>query len=311
MLENIEDLSTLRLEGQEDIEIKLNDESYILAQAKSVENSSTDFRNVRSNLKKSLESLSEAANRVGKANRLIVITNSPNPINEDESRSLFYGHAHRSYSSLPQSTQKIIDEYLSHLDNALHPTSLSIQVLPFETDDDKERYKEVMNVISDFLSRFDFPIDGLRPKLHEIWSYSVFKNGTRQNEELRLTKKDIIWPIIVCVTDKKHIGREESVLATIDDGEYDVLIRKYEDIINSCTERFDFVTSVISDFHTDGYSGREAIPSFINERWKDYLDEFEICTIDIDLKAKLIKVILYIILKKRFDINDIKQKVKL
>lgn len=38
MLENIEDVSALRLEGNyEDIEVKLNDGEYILAQAKSIE----------------------------------------------------------------------------------------------------------------------------------------------------------------------------------------------------------------------------------------------------------------------------------
>ena len=49
MLENITELKSLRLEGNyEDIELELNDNHYILAQAKSIEKSSTDFRNVRS-----------------------------------------------------------------------------------------------------------------------------------------------------------------------------------------------------------------------------------------------------------------------
>ena len=64
MLENIEDLSSLRLEGDfEDIEVRLSNDEYILAQAKSVEKSSTDFRNVRKNLEKSLMSLSEGAQK--------------------------------------------------------------------------------------------------------------------------------------------------------------------------------------------------------------------------------------------------------
>lgn len=55
MLENIENLQSLRLEGNfEDIEIELNNHQYILAQAKAVEKSSSDFQNVRKNLKKAL-----------------------------------------------------------------------------------------------------------------------------------------------------------------------------------------------------------------------------------------------------------------
>lgn len=48
MIENIEDLKSLRLEGNfEDIELELENNQYILAQAKAVEKSSSDFRNVR------------------------------------------------------------------------------------------------------------------------------------------------------------------------------------------------------------------------------------------------------------------------
>lgn len=66
MLENIKDMTSIRLEGTEDIEINLNDGSCLLAQAKAVVNSSTDFSNVLSNLKKSITSLSEAEHKSGK-----------------------------------------------------------------------------------------------------------------------------------------------------------------------------------------------------------------------------------------------------
>ena len=54
MLENIKYMTSIRLEGYEDIEINLNDGSSVLAQAKAVVNSSTDFSNVISNLKNML-----------------------------------------------------------------------------------------------------------------------------------------------------------------------------------------------------------------------------------------------------------------
>ena len=60
MLENIKELSSLRLEGnEEDIELTLEGNRKILVQAKSVENASSDFSNVRANLKKALMTLSE------------------------------------------------------------------------------------------------------------------------------------------------------------------------------------------------------------------------------------------------------------
>ena len=80
MLENITELKALRLDGNyEDIELELNDNHYILAQAKAIVQSSTDFTHVREKLKKSLTSLSEGAAKVN-AEQLIFITNSPNPL---------------------------------------------------------------------------------------------------------------------------------------------------------------------------------------------------------------------------------------
>lgn len=50
MLDNIKKLQSLRLESNnEDIDIELDNGSHILAQAKAIVNSSTDFRNVRKN----------------------------------------------------------------------------------------------------------------------------------------------------------------------------------------------------------------------------------------------------------------------
>lgn len=53
MIENIEYLKALQLEGNyEDIELELEDGQYILAQAKAIEKSSSDFGNIRKNLRK-------------------------------------------------------------------------------------------------------------------------------------------------------------------------------------------------------------------------------------------------------------------
>ena len=61
MLENIEKMNEIRLEGKtEDIELFLDDGKRIYAQAKSVVNGSTDLSHVRQNLNKALKTLSKA-----------------------------------------------------------------------------------------------------------------------------------------------------------------------------------------------------------------------------------------------------------
>ncbi len=144
MLERIKELRSVRLEGnEEDIELTLENGKKILAQAKAVEKSSSDFSHVRENLKKALISLSEGAQRVD-AQELIFITNSPNPFNDEASRSVFGGlPTHRSFSSLPPSAQVTVQKYLGNVEHPLDSEKFTVQVFPFETDNEAERYKAV------------------------------------------------------------------------------------------------------------------------------------------------------------------------
>ena len=115
MLDNMADMETIRIEGEEDIEIGLNDGTYVLAQAKSVVNSSTDFSNVRHNGKKAMESLSDASQKL-KAKHLIYVTNSHDPFKDEVSKPMFYGKSRVKYSMLPEPTKQIISGWLSEIE---------------------------------------------------------------------------------------------------------------------------------------------------------------------------------------------------
>ena len=145
MLENIKELKSVRLEGnEEDIEISLNDGQKILAQAKAIEASSKDFSHVRENLKKALLTLSEGAERVS-ARQLIFITNSTNPFKEPDSRNVFGGFpSRRKFEDLPQSSKDLVQNYLKQIKRPLDLSKFIVQTFPFETDDETERYKFVM-----------------------------------------------------------------------------------------------------------------------------------------------------------------------
>ena len=120
MLDNIKDLKSLKLEGNyEDIELTFNNGDIVLAQAKAVVNSSYDFRNVRQNLNKALKSLSEGCRKTG-SQKAIFITNSPNPFNDDESKSVFCGLSRRKFCDIPPSAQNIIRDYLKDINLQAH-----------------------------------------------------------------------------------------------------------------------------------------------------------------------------------------------
>ena len=311
MLENIKELQSLRLESNnEDIDIGLLSGNHILAQAKAIVNSSTDFGNVRKNLKNALESLSDGSKKV-EAEKLILITNSPNPLNEDASRSIFWGPARRGFSTLPESSQKIILEYLSKIDQPLNTDQFVIQVVPFETDDEAERYKVVMQAINDFVGELKLDIPGLGKQLHRVWCGEVFKNGTKKDASITLSKNELIWPIIVIATDIDRIDRD--FVEQFDSVQYDEVVRRFRELIDSCCERVEFFTKILYDYNAYKNAGaaKEKTLNFVNDCWKNYVSDFEGSDMDPDIVEALSKVVVYNIIRRRYDIDRIKKGVSL
>lgn len=310
MLENLISLETLRLEGMEDIELKLEDGSYILAQAKAVVKSSSDFSNVRKNAKKAFVSLSEASTKVENLNKLIYITNSPDPFKDNNSRSLFCDLSRRCYDDLPKETKDIIDALIKSTKSRIDLDKLKIMVVPFETDDEKERYKIILREIADFLGDFEGGLDSLRRGIHSLWKEIIYNNGTSSNHEIKLSKKDLVWPIIVFAIEKNSLPVRTVDDLELDESEFQEVQHKYKEIIDTKCEKFEFVTKIVSDYEHLRVKYK-TIKDFVNGEWNNYIDEVDVDSIEIDIKEPLIKVVLYGILNQRFLINSIKKKVKL
>ena len=311
MLENIEDLKSLRLEGNyEDIELELARNQYILAQAKAVERASSDFNNVRANLQKSLRSLSEGNKKVD-AQKLILITNSPNPLREEVSINLFTGEAHRDFDSLPESSQEIVRKYLDDINSPLDLSKFMIQVLPFETDNELERYKIVRRCIEDFIGDLKLNIPGLGKQLMILWQNEIFINGTKKNASIKLKKADVVWPIMVIATDIERC--DDSLVDLFEPSMYDEIVHKYKYTIDVHCERCEFFTKVLTDYNNFSCTKKlsEKPLAFAMEKWTSYLPEFQVDNIDTETLQGLIQIILYTIVRNRIKIDQIKRGVKL
>ena len=312
MLENIKTLSSVRLEGnEEDIVLTLDNKKKILAQAKAVQNGSSDFRNVRANLKKALTTLSEGAQSAD-VDKLIFITNSANPFNDDSSRSVFYAPTRRKFSDLPQSAQTIIQEYLSAIAQPLNTDNFVIQVFNFETDDDKERYKVVMQEVNDFIGRLSTTSPGIGRRLLDIWQNRIFENGSKKDASITVTKKGIIWPLIVLETDISKYDDEYEDLFDI--GVYEEVTRRYQTVIDDCCERVDFFTKILYDyreFKSVKKNSKEKNIDFIQTTWEQYKTEFMDPSIDDETLEALTQIILYNVLRRRKLIESIRREVNL
>ena len=310
MLENIKELKSIRMEGKEDIELQLNNGNYVLAQAKSVVKASQDFTNVIANLKKAMESLSEVGSN-HEVEQLIYITNSTNPFNIKSESFIFSGlPTHRSYDDLLPKSKKKLDDIISNLTVPIDKSKLIIQTLPFETNNKKERYKYVWSAIEELLNKLgNLPIS--KEMLHEIWENDIFQSGTMGDQEIKLTKNDIIWPIIVLTTDNNNY--DEELNEELDEAQIEEVKRLYSTIINTYTEKYEFLTKVLfafNDFQKDKIV-KDRIRLFISERYPDFLYIVDDANLNDELKEIIVKVIIRNILYKRYKIQKIKEQVNL
>lgn len=344
MLEYLNDknFQGLKMEGLEDIELRFNDGSVILAQAKSSVDPNRNFRNNTAKLKKALSTLSTAGTRAKEVRKYIFITNSPNPFNDKNSNQNFYSYDDRDYEQLNKNTQEQLNEYAQNLKHkmtmvdAFKLNKFRVTILPFIGNDLNKRKKALRNLLDDWYGNLDVDIDGVIAKICRVWQENVFENNTVfENHEMiykgrkikhprkknrSLKKKEIIWPIIVLLVDRMR--RSDTFYDDYLDGDYDYLMNEYHDIIKITTERFRFITKVLSDFNSyednilqmsKKRRKRKGLDNeFIKYKWKDYVRLFGLNAInELEDQEDLTKIILHQIILNRRDINKVKVRVGL
>lgn len=187
----------------------------------------------------------------------------------------------------------------------------AIQVIPFETDDRKERYKYIHAAVERYFS--EEPSISVYEVKHQIlnyWQSSLLANGGNYDVRLRLSKADLIWPIITILVKPN----DESLYSNLFDPMLlDEVNDRYQPLIEDISGRFDFITKVISAYQSYQCSGtiQERREKFINSSWKDYETIFNISEFASDEKEALIKVILCNIINQQYKIRKLKSKVGL
>ena len=304
MLENIKDAKRVRVEGSdEDIEITLQNNTKLYAQAKAVDKPD-DTSNIIAKLTKALETLSDAAKK-GDGSVFTYVTNSANPFNNQLTLSYFTGRTHLNYDELPDVAQKKIEEIIK--DNGYSDLDLEkfdIRVIPFYGNDLKNRYKEIQACINEFLAEVHVDVPGINTEIMEIWQRDLFQNATQTDTSISVSKEKMIWPLIVMVVDKTAASEYKK---DFDDEEIGEIEQKYRMIINHNTMSYEMISRVLSDFR----KSKKTPKQYVADCWSDYLDVLSMIEADESIRESLIKIILYRILTQRRYIQEIKRGVNL
>lgn len=310
LLDNIKEIKEVRMEGaSEDIELTMNDGSQIMAQAKGIVKGSSDFSNVRRNLQKAIGTLSSADNKL--VEQLILITNSKNPLKEDSSKSFFYGPPVAvGYNDLSDEAKKVIDNIVDRLNIPFDKNKFYIYYFMFETDNLKTRYAVIEEKIKDFINQLNLGQILSAKELMDTWQNNLFHNGSQTDVTIKLSKKEIVWSVIV-LTLGKQLPTE--YIEDYDQGFINEITTQYSYLVNAVTERYDLITKILFDYNSLNCTlpMRERTRKFIADRWKDYISVFSFETLVEEVQEAVTKVILAKVIQQRYLIDNISREVLL
>lgn len=296
LIDNIKDVDKIRLEGKtQDIEITLSNKEKIYAQAKSVEKPG-DYNNVKKHLTDALNSLNNTAyNEKEPVKQFIYITNSDNPMGNVYTMSQFIGpYVRRSYNQLSTKTKSIIEKSLSKVDKevVIDRDKLFVYILQFQNGvTEKDRYVNIKRIVDEFIENILENRNGIGGKVLDVWQKELLLNGSVSNTCITLNKKNFAWIIVVKAIE--NCLSDNSLYDKFDISEVLSVQKYFSDFINNSVVKFEFITTILSDFNEFVPTERnKKTVEFIEKNWTKYKNAFSIEQLDSSTQEILIKTIL-------------------
>lgn len=307
MLKNIENASKVKVEGStEDVEITFSSGKMLMSQVKAV-TKPDDYSHVIEKLGDGLRTLNKAA-KLSDVEQLVFVTNSPNPFNDAMTMYKFSSPLNIvPFSELPTACQTAINSICLSQGYNFNKELLLVCVMQFHGENEDERYKVLSSLTAEFLNNLGIHKISTSQVL-TLWQRSFSINASQLSTSI--TKKRMVWPIIAILCE---VSEDDAEFEDYDESDVAEALQKYRSIINNNSERFEFVSRVLSDyneFHTEMKSN-ERTKKFIEDNWQNYKNSFDMRSAESVTEELVIRLTLSNVLRSRKVIAEIKGKVKL
>ena len=180
----------------------------------------------------------------------------------------------------------------------------------FETDNLRTRYAVIEEKIKQFINQLNLGQSLSVTELMPIWQNNLFRNGSQIDISIKVSKKEIIWPVIVLTLGKQLLSE---YIEDYDQGLINEITSQYEHIINFVTEKYDIITKILFDYKSSNYNlpMKERTRKFISDKWKDYISVFSLEILNEEIQEAVTKVILGKVIQQRYLIDNISREVSL
>lgn len=340
----IKDAQSIKIESTlQDIEIKLQDDTIILSQAKSAQDYST-CTSKKSKFKDAIISLAKTKN---KGDKFIYICNIPNTLEstnnafdnkvvsysectkniKDEIDDIFVTTLQGIESKMQKITEKDTktkkDEDLIKKNRAIKKqvenfdkNKLYISVINPFWGEEQNRYQIIEDAVVKFLCNtvgFDRKTAlSITYKLLSHWQNIFNHNSTvKDTDSLKnIKKKDFLWPVIV-YSSNIHLSEVENTLSFQPDYSIQEEVQRLIDLPESIIhERFQFTNKVLNEFKkfkntNSRLTVKELHINFLIEKYTLFTNEFDSLTSDRDEIEYITKYFMQKIISNNKNINKV------
>jgi hypothetical protein len=309
LLMNIGEAESVKIEGTtEDVEITFANGQKVFAQAKSIFDPD-DTSHAIDKLEGALKTLNNASTSP-EAERLVYVTNSPNPFIDVKTMTAFTGScAYLPYANLPQVCKDRIDTICTRQRHTLPRNNLAVLVFDFRGDGEN-RYRIVKEKVNELLAQLSLSDRGWGKQTLNIWHSEFGHNASQHDLQKCVTKKQMIWPLIVWLCE---VGADDVRFNDCDESESNELLTRYKVVICDSAERFEFVTKVMTAYSgfEPGLQSKTRTDRFVSERWEDFKSEFALPNAEDSILGKIVKIAVHNVIKSRRHIDSVKKAVNL
>lgn len=348
-LHYIKDAECVKIESKlQDVEIDLRGGKKILAQAKSSVDPSQDSQK-REKFKDAIISIAKSTKKEPSA-QMIYISNESDVF---PSADKFFDCNVCSYNECIQQIKNEIDEAIDNTINSiqkkideinakgkctkkdekrrctceeikklvlsLNKTNLFFSSIPRYYGSEQNRYSEIKNKISYFLSNIlgfhTHQTIKILDRLFEHWHFICEHNSTVKDISKEISKADFIWPISVFLLQDVQYEIADCLSFPLEmslEEDAEQIFNEYEMIYH---ERFEFSNKVLQNY----YDFRKSLPpgtqnvekEFVKVHGADYLDEFRQESFDEKMLEYVTKAFVFRIVKNSKNLKDICPKVGL
>ena len=321
MFKYLQEISSIKVEGEEDVEIQLNDKSKYMVQTKSQTVDLYDDHNDLEKLKKSLLTLAEVDSR--DVSKLYYVSNLINPLKTSTTEFDYTGVTIKSYNELSPESKDIIDKQIerniTENDNEkynINRDKLFIMKLPFFGVDYDERHKYIVDEAKTVLSLMG---DTLIPKSKSIIEFCESKfldNGS--DKKLKITKEEFCNWLILIEVSKFDLSNEHDSIG-IEESDYYEAYEHYQKYIEEKTSSYESYAKVYSLYNRRKQLTGISFSEFVKQEkiklynyffQQDLSDESQISDKN-RLDVYIAQIISYAILKKKSIIDKINREANL